>query len=91
VGPAQANTARKTLPLLTKHQLQCLKGTKKKSVQGEEMCFGGEDKAQHAQGRCRGVDRDMGQVDFKFGARRQPVGQAGRRKVVVNKREKERD
>jgi hypothetical protein len=74
-GPAQANTA----------------GTKKESVQGEEIGFGGEDKAQHAHGRCWGVGRDMGQVDFKFGARRQPVSQTGRRKVVVAKREKERD
>jgi len=52
------------------------------------MGFGGEDKAQHAQGRCRGVGRDMGQVGFKFGARRQPVTKTRRRKVMVAKREK---
>jgi hypothetical protein len=33
------------------------------------MGFGGKDKAQHAQARCRGVGRDMGQVGSKFGAR----------------------
>jgi hypothetical protein len=37
---------------------------------------------------CRGVGRDMVQVGSKFGARRQPVSQARRRKVVVTKREK---
>ncbi len=52
------------------------------------MRFGEEDKAQHAQGRCRGVGRDMGQVGFKFGARWQPVTKRRRRKVVVVKREK---
>ena len=52
------------------------------------MGFGGEDKAQHAQGRCRGVGRDMGQVGFKFGARRQLVTNTRRRKVMVAKREK---
>jgi hypothetical protein len=52
------------------------------------MGFGGEDKAQHAQGTCRGVGRDMGQVGFKFGARRQPVTKTRRRKVMVAKREK---
>ena len=52
------------------------------------MGFGGGDKAQHAQGRCRGVGRDMGQVGFKFGARRQLVTNTRRRKVMVAKREK---
>ena len=90
-GPAQANTARKTLPWPAKHQFQCLKKKKKEFVQGEEMGFGWEDKTQHAQGRCRPVARDMGQVDSKFGSRRQPMSQAGRRKVVVAKREKRRE
>ncbi len=89
--PAQANTARKTLPLPSKHQFQCLQGTKKESVQGEEMGFGGEDKTQHAHGRCKGVGRDVGQMGSKFGARWQPVSQAGGRKVMIAKREKERD
>jgi hypothetical protein len=52
------------------------------------MGYGGEDKAQHAQERCRGVGRDMGQVGFKFGARWQPVTKTRKRKVMVAKREK---
>ena len=87
-GPAQANTARKTLPLPSKHLFQCLEGTKKESVLGEDMGCGGEVKAQNSQGWCRGVGRDMMQVDSKFGARPQPVSQARRRKVVVTVREK---
>jgi hypothetical protein len=58
---------------------------------GEEMGFGEGDKAQHAQANCRWVGRDMGLVGSKFGARRQPVSQTGRRKVMVAKRKKERD
>ena len=53
-GPAQANTARKTLPLPSKHLFQCLEGTKKESVLGEGMGCGGEVKAQNSQGWCRG-------------------------------------
>ena len=58
--PAKANTARKTLPRPSKHQFQCLKKKTKESVQGEEMGFGWEDKAQHAHMRCRPEARDMG-------------------------------
>jgi hypothetical protein len=86
---AQANTARKTLPLPSKHLIQCLEGTKKERVLGEDLGFGGEVKAQNAQGRCRGMGRDMVQVGSKFGARRNPVvSQVGSRKVMVTKREK---
>ncbi len=35
--------------------------------------FSGEDKAENAQGRCRGVGGDMAKVDTKVGARVQPV------------------
>ncbi len=79
-GPAQANTARTTLPLPSKHQFQCLEGTKKESVLGEEMVFGGEAKTQHAPGGCRGVGRDMANISPKFGVVRLSVrcrGQVG--------------
>ena len=45
----------------------------KKRVLGGEKGFRGEDKAQHAQGRCRGVGGDMAKVDTKVGARVQPM------------------
>ena len=66
-GPAQANTARKTLLLPSKHQFQCLEGTKKESVLGEKMVFVGEAKAQHAPGGCRWVGRDMANISPTFG------------------------
>ena len=82
-GPAQANTARKTLPLPSKHQFQCLEGTKKESVLGEEMVFGGEAKAQHAPGGCRGVGRDMANISPKFGVVRLSVRCGGQVDVKV--------
>jgi hypothetical protein len=60
-------------------------------VSGWREEFRGEDKAQHAQGRCRGVARDMPQVDAKVGLRVQPVSEARTKKVMVAKRAKERD
>ncbi len=50
---------------------------------GESNLGGREDKAQHAQGRCRGVGWDMPQVDAKVGARVQPVSEARTKKVMV--------
>ncbi len=50
--------------------------------------YGGEDNAQQAQQRCKGVDRDMGQAGLNFGRRTWPVRQAGTREVVVTKEEK---
>ena len=82
-GPAQANTARKTLLLPSKHQFQCLEGTKKESVLGEEMVFGGEAKAQHAPGGCRGVGRDMANISPKFGVVRLSVRCGGQVDVKV--------
>ena len=55
------------------------------------MSVRGEDKAQHALGRCRGVGENMGQARSKVGARPQPVSKPGRWQVRVAKREKERD
>ena len=52
----------------------------------EEKGFGGEDNAQQAQQRCRGVGRDMGQVGLNFGGRAWPVRQAGTRKVERRKK-----
>ena len=86
--PAQANTARKTLPMSSKHLMQWLEGTKKERVLGQDLGLGGEVKAENAQGRCRGVGRDMVQVGSEFGARRQTVSQAGNKKMVLTKRAK---
>jgi hypothetical protein len=72
----QTQRERPLFQLPSKYQFQCMKGTKQESVQGEEMGFGEENNAQHAQSRCRGVGRDMVQVGSKFGATRQPVSQA---------------
>ena len=47
--------------------------SQKTCVLGGEKGFRGEDKAQHAQGRCRGVEGDMAKVDTKVGARVQPM------------------
>jgi hypothetical protein len=68
--------------------MQWLEGTKKERVLGQDLGLGGEVKAENAQGRCRGVGRDMVEVGSKFGARRQPVSEAGNKKVVVTKRAK---
>ena len=87
-GPAQANKARKTLPLPSKHQFQCLEGTKKESVLGEEMVFGGEAKAQHASGGCRGVGRDMANISPKFGVVRLSVRCGGQVDVKVTQQQK---
>ncbi len=56
---------------------------------GQDLGSGGEVKAENAQGRCREVGRDLVQVGSEFGARRQPVSQAGNKKVVVTKRAKQ--
>jgi hypothetical protein len=56
-----------------------------------EKRFRGEDKAEHAQGGCRGVGGDMAKVDTKVGARVQPVSFTRRKKAAVAEREKERD
>ncbi len=55
---------------------------------GQDLGLGGEVKAEQTQGRCRGVGRDMVEVGSEFGARRQPVSEAGNEKVVVTKRAK---
>ncbi len=44
-------------------------GKKKMSCWSAENGFGGEDNAQQAQQRCRGVGVDMGQVGLKIGGR----------------------
>ena len=55
-----------------------------------EKGFGGEDNAQQAHQRCRGVGGDMGQVALNFGGRAGAVSQEGTKKVVVTKQEKHR-
>ena len=51
-----------------------------------EKGFGGEDNAQQAQQRCRGVGVDMRKVGLKFGGRECAVSQARTTKVVVTQR-----
>jgi hypothetical protein len=82
-GPAERNSARKNVPLALNEQLQWLVAFQICVCSGWREQFRGEDKAQHAQGRCRGVDWDMPQVDAKVGARVQPVSEARTKKVVV--------
>ena len=53
VGPADRNPARKTGPLPLEQLFQCLDGNQKACDLCVEMRFRGEDKAEHAQGRCR--------------------------------------
>ena len=65
--------------------------SQKTCVLGGKKGFRGEDKAHHAQGRCRGVGGDMAKVDTKVGARVQPMSSTRTKKVMVAKREKERD
>ena len=65
--------------------------SQKTCVLGGEKGFRGEDKAHHAQGRCRSVGGDMAKVDTKVGARVQPMSSTGTKKVMVAKQEKERD
>jgi hypothetical protein len=50
-----------------------LAGNQKACVLFAEKRFRGEDKAEHAQGRCSGVGGDMAKVDKKVGGRVQPV------------------
>ena len=90
-GPADKNPAQKTGPLPLEQKFQCLAGNQKACDLCVEKRFRGEDKAEHAQGRCRGVGGNMTKVDTKGGARVQAVSFTGRKKVVVTKREKERD
>ena len=90
-GPADRNPARKTGPLPLEQKFQCLAGNQKACDLCVEKKFRGEDKAEHAQGRCRGVDGNMAKVETKGGARIQAVSFTGRKKVVVHKtREGER-
>ncbi len=71
--PAERNTARKMVPLPLNEQFQWLVANKKCVCPGWREEFRGEDKAQHAQGKCRGVGWDMAQVNTKVGERVQPV------------------
>ncbi len=72
-GAADRNPARKTGPLPLEQLFQCLAGYENACDLCEEKRFRGEDKAKHAQGRCKGVGGDMSKVDAKVGARVQPV------------------
>ncbi len=90
-GPAERNPPRKNVPLPSNEQFQSLLAFQNCVSPGWREQFRGEDKAQHAQGRCRGVGWDTPQVDAKFGARVQPVSEERTMKVMVTKREKERD
>ncbi len=58
-GPAARNPARKTGPLPLEQLFQCLDGNQKACDLCVEKRFRGEDKAKHAQGRCRGLGGDM--------------------------------
>ena len=81
--PAERNPGRKNVPLPLNEQFQWLVAFQNCVCSGWREQFSGEDKAQHAQGRCRGVSWDMPQVDAKVGARVQPVSEARTKKVVV--------
>ena len=72
-GPAERNAARNIDPLPLEQKFQCLAGNEKACVLCERKRFSGEDKAENAQGRCRGVGGDMAKVDTKVGAKVQPV------------------
>ena len=61
------------VPLPLNEQFQWLVANKKCVCPGWREEFRGEDKAQHAQGKCRGVGWDMAQVNTKVGERVQPV------------------
>ena len=52
-GPAARNPARKTDPLPLEPLFQCLDGNQKACDLCVEKRFRGEDKAEHAQGRCQ--------------------------------------
>ncbi len=90
-GPADRNPARKAGPLPLEQKFQCLASNQKACDLCVEKKFRGEDKAEHAQERCRGVGGNMAKIETKGGARVQAVSFTGRKKVVVTKREKERD
>ena len=90
-GPADRNPARKTGPQPLEQLFQCLDGYQKACDLCEKKRFRGEDKVEQAQGRCRGVGGEMAKVDAKAGARIHPVSFTGRKKVMVTKREEERD
>jgi hypothetical protein len=79
------------VPLPFNEQFQWLVAFQNCVCSGWREQFSGEDKAQHAQGRCRGVGWDMPRVDARVGARVQPVGEERTMKLMVTKREKKRD
>ncbi len=89
--PAGRNPARNTYPLPEKAQFQWSIANQKACVLGGEVGARGEDKAQHALGRCRGVGENMGQARSKVGARPLPVCEPGRWQVRVAEREEEKD
>ncbi len=82
-GAAEKSPARKTVPLPLNAQFQWLVAFQNCVCSVRREQFRGEDKTQHAQRRCRGVDWDMPQVDAKVGARIQPVSESRTKKVVV--------
>ncbi len=88
VACTSLHTGRKNVPLPLNEQFQWLVALQNCVCSGWREQFSGEDKAQHAQGRCRGMGWDMPQVDAKVGARVQPVGEERTMKVMVTKREK---